>query len=751
MENTKAISILNYLEANAGKLYEKPENASIEMQAVLNIIRINAKKSVKEFVKIAKEIGKECDLKSDNIPSKWLNGGNTKVRDYLWKQLKHPQYMNSAISISLFAEIVDNEARFRISIELDDANSKKGDFEKFHQVLSKNIDEATDTLVYIHGGNHINASMEEIPLSTNEVKMGLESKKYKKIQLSRIFTREELNKYGSDNEIIEAMIKAVKALLPYYELTFNDVDLGEIDKSIDKNKINKIEGIGVGSKMNGENEYPKNLILYGPPGTGKTYYTVIYAVAIIENKDLNVIKNEAILNYSVVMERYKKYKKEGRVAFTTFHQSYGYEEFIEGIKPQLSLDEDEDSNNLDYKIEPGVFKKFCEKANQIKVQTDKFGINSNPNIWKVSLKSGGQNEIKDDCFVNNRIRIGWAEQDRVLTDESSFKTTKQKRTLLYFQDEMKVGDIVLSLYDSENIDGIGVISGDPIWLEDGGHYPRSRDVKWIATGIKENIVGMNYGTTLTQLTVYKLKSIDREAVKGLIVKYSHNSDIVIQENTGNYVFIIDEINRGNISKIFGELITLIESTKRLGEPEAITATLPYSNVEFGVPNNVYILGTMNTADRSIALMDTALRRRFDFVEMMPETDVLQGIMVGSINVATMLESINERILYLYDREHTIGHAYFVCLKKEPTLSKLSSIFRNSLIPLLQEYFYEDYSKIQLILGDNAKEDQYKFIRDESLKIKTVFKGTTDMDLPDKKYFIQENAFNLEQSYTQIYE
>ncbi len=267
----------------------------------------------------------------------------------------------------------------------------------------------------------------------------------------------------------------------------------------------------------------------------------------------------------------------------------------------------------------------------------------------------------------------------------------------------------------------------------------------------ECFVGMNYGTTLSQLTIYKLKNIDREAVKTLITKYSNNNEVVIKENTGNYVFIIDEINRGNISKIFGELITLIESTKRLGEPESITATLPYSNVEFGVPNNIYILGTMNTADRSIALMDTALRRRFEFVEMMPETDVLRGIKVGSVDVARMLDSINERILYLYDREHTIGHAYFVCLKKEPTLSKLSSIFRNSLIPLLQEYFYEDYSKIQLILGDNAKEDQFKFIRDETLKIKTVFKGTTDMDLPDKKYSIQDNAFNLEQSYTQIYE
>lgn len=751
MESMNAISILDYLEENAGKAYEKPENASAEKQIELNQIKATASKAVSGLSNIAKIIGNEHELKLMKNSSKWLNGSNTKIRDYLWMQLKNPDYMESAISLSIFAEMVDNKARFRFSIELDDAKSIKGDSQNFRNVLNKDINEATDDLVYVHGGNHINASLKNIVSSTDEVIAGLDSKKYKKIQLSRIFTRDELMKYGNDDEIMKAMLKAVKALLPYYELTFSEMKLEKNNNSEVVNKTNEIENAEDESKMINQNEYPKNLILYGPPGTGKTYYTVIYAVAIIENKDLEAVKNEASQNYSKVMERYKKYKKEGKVAFTTFHQSYGYEEFIEGIKPQLSLDEDEDSNSLDYKIEPGSFKEFCESAKQIKVQTDKFAINSNPNIWKVSLKSSGNNEIKDDCFQNNRIRIGWAELDRIITDETVFETKQQKRTLLYFQDEMKIGDIVLSLYDSEHIDGIGVIAGEPTWLEDGAHYPRSREVKWIATGIKENIVDMNYGTTLTQLTVYKLKNIDREAVKALIAKYSQNSDIIIQENNGNFVFIIDEINRGNISKIFGELITLIETTKRLGEPESVTATLPYSKVEFGVPNNVYILGTMNTADRSIALMDTALRRRFDFVEMMPDINVLQGIKVGSIGVASMLGVINERILYLYDREHTIGHAYFMCLKEEPTLNKLSSIFRNSLIPLLQEYFYEDYSKIQLILGDNAKEEQYKFIRDETLKIKTVFKGTTDMDLPDKKYFIQDDAFSLEQSYIQIYE
>lgn len=222
-----------------------------------------------------------------------------------------------------------------------------------------------------------------------------------------------------------------------------------------------------------------------------------------------------------------------------------------------------------------------------------------------------------------------------------------------------------------------------------------------------------------------------------------------------YFFIIDEINRGNISKIFGELITLIESTKRAGMPEAASAILPYSGDEFSVPSNVYILGTMNTADRSIALMDTALRRRFQFVEMMPDSDVLRKIhadKVEDLDVAAMLDKINERIEYLYDREHTIGHAFFTDLKDDATLEKLQSIFEKSVIPLLQEYFYEDYQKIQLVLGDNAKsDDSLKFIIDEKVIAKNIFKGNVEdvIDLPEKKYSINSKAFENINSYKEI--
>lgn len=157
--------------------------------------------------------------------------------------------------------------------------------------------------------------------------------------------------------------------------------------------------------------------------------------------------------------------------------------------------------------------------------------------------------------------------------------------------------------------------------------------------------------------------------------------IEIKENNHNYVFVIDEINRGNISKIFGELITLIETTKRIGEPEAMEVRLPYSQKLFGIPNNVYIIGTMNTADRSIATIDTVLCRRFNFKEMLPDMSVLEGIYVDDVSIKDIVSKMNKRISVLYDREHTIGHAYFLALKENPTVEILGRIFSNKIIPL----------------------------------------------------------------------
>ena len=250
------------------------------------------------------------------------------------------------------------------------------------------------------------------------------------------------------------------------------------------------------------------------------------------------------------------------------------------------------------------------------------------------------------------------------------------------------------------------------------------------------------------------QEIKYEIVDGIFKKFCDEARKAQDKENNEYVFIIDEINRGNISKIFGELITLIETTKRAGKKECISTKLPYSKEEFTVPDNVYIIGTMNTADRSIALMDTALRRRFYFEEMLPNYDLLKDIFVEDegvkVNIGAMLKAINERIEYLYDREHTIGHAVFLELKGNNNIDKLENIFKKSVIPLLQEYFYEDYDKIRLILGDNAKDEDEQFIFAESIKPKDVFEGDIgDIDIPEKKYIIKYENFRNIMAYKNI--
>lgn len=168
----------------------------------------------------------------------------------------------------------------------------------------------------------------------------------------------------------------------------------------------------------------------------------------------------------------------------------------------------------------------------------------------------------------------------------------------------------------------------------------------------------------------------------------------------NYALFIDEINRGNISKIFGELITLVELDKRIGAKNELRLTLPYSKQEFGVPANLSIIGTMNTADRSIALVDIALRHRFDFIEMMPLPELVSENVDG-VNARELLKTINRRIECLYDREHVIGHADFMGVAD---IDGLRSKFLKKVIPLLQEYFYGDWRKICLVLGCPADDD-----------------------------------------------
>ena len=500
-------------------------------------------------------------------------------------------------------------------------------------------------------------------------------------------------------------------------------------------------------------EFDKNIIFYGPPGTGKTYTTAKRAVEICKTES-----EKELTDYSEIMEKYNELKKKNRIEFITFHQSYGYEEFIEGIKP-IVLNEDDESedenennqesktnikieNDIKYDIVDGIFKKFCDNARKAIIETD----NNNDNndipleaiVWKVTVRG----EVREDCFNNSRVRIDWNFDDAGAVG---------------FVEEVKKGDIIITTDGSRTkINGIAVVIDDKGYILAGEERDTTtRNVKWLAKNIDENIKNINKEKMLHRRTVARVPNMKVEDIIKLAKEKNQEelSKIVIKENKDPYVFIIDEINRGNISKIFGELITLIEPTKRSGKKECISTKLPYSKEEFTIPDNVYIIGTMNTADRSIALMDTALRRRFKFEEMLPNYDLLKDIFVEDegvkVNIGAMLKVINERIEYLYDREHTIGHAVFLELKENNNIDKLENIFKKSVIPLLQEYFYEDYEKIRIVLGDNAKDEDEQFILAVSIP-KDIFEGDIgDIDIPEKKYIINYDNFKNIMAYKNI--
>ncbi len=461
---------------------------------------------------------------------------------------------------------------------------------------------------------------------------------------------------------------------PELVAALNEIDLSDISPYYDKGAENMKTNIN------------KNTILYGPPGTGKTYITARYAVAIIENKPLEALED---IPYEVIIRKYNEYKAQGRIEFTTFHQSYGYEEFIEGIKPVLS-----NSDDIQYKVESGLFKMFCEKVG---------GNRSFNEAWDSLIESAREN---DNRYIFTR-RTG-TKISAELRDEESFIVKWNGAT----QTQNVLGKAKINKqWENDDYTVRDSLSGGSRWLFDA-----------------------NQAVIDEMISRFELKC-----------KSKNNESL-----SSNYVFIIDEINRGNISKIFGELITLIEPTKRLGQEEAVKVKLPYSQKLFGVPDNVYIIGTMNTADRSIAAIDTALRRRFAFEEMMPDSTVLEGLHVGGVSIPNLLDLINERIEVLYDREHTIGHAYFTPLLKNNNREVLFDIFRNKIFPLLQEYFYEDYEKIRLVLGDNQKSDEaLQFINEETVDYGKLF-GSNIYDYDDKKvYAINEKAFENIEAYKEI--
>lgn len=446
-----------------------------------------------------------------------------------------------------------------------------------------------------------------------------------------------------------------KGWKPEYNSTINEVgknDLVEFEETIlqpafglnltDLQDSRTISPINKQTDKKGRNsiQIPLNQILYGPPGTGKTFNTINLALSIADPDFQKDSKSR-----EEVKKRFDQLIEEGQIVFTTFHQSMSYEDFIEGIKPING----ESEGSLSYEIQPGIFKQLCDSA-----------LTPNRQGFDAAYKK----------FQEDLAKLNNEDEKFALTTptgkEFSISLNSKGNFYLYTgQDKNRQGVLT-----KENLQK--QINGEDIWYQ--GYH----------SGVLKHLEE-KYGYSLNQ-----------------------------KETAKNYVIIIDEINRGNVSQVFGELITLIEDDKRIGKNEGISITLPYSKQKFGVPLNVYIIGTMNTADRSVEALDAALRRRFSFIEMPPNPELIRtegnlkeqnGMLEvtdhGEIDLVDLLETINQRIEKLLDNDHQIGHSFFLSVD---SISSLKHAFQNKIIPLLKEYFYGDFGKLGLVLGEGFFEN-----------------------------------------------
>jgi 5-methylcytosine-specific restriction protein B len=450
---------------------------------------------------------------------------------------------------------------------------------------------------------------------------------------------------------------------------------------------------------------PTNLILYGPPGTGKTYATAAAAI--------RLCGEPVPENHEELMTAYRRLSDARRIEFVTFHQSISYEDFIEGLRPTQTVEDG--TAGFELKPEQGVFRLIARRAETSTGPGDtpfsignrqvfkmSIGEVANPddaNLFEEAIAGGytllGFEDIdwSDERFADRNAIIE-AVRGHGLSDQREPNAMSGRVQMPFiFRNWVKSGDIVVVSKGNSLFRAIGEVTGEYQFVpREGGDYGHRRAVRWLwvdRTGVPVSEI---YARNFTQKSIYLLTIADLNVPA--LERY-----IASQQNTGAgtpepFVLIIDEINRANISKVFGELITLLEPDKRIGQPNALKVRLPYSGDMFGVPANLHIIGTMNTADRSIALLDTALRRRFEFRELMPDASLLGA--VDGIDLAMLLATLNERIEYLFDREHQIGHAYFMRCQSR---ANVDEVMRHKVIPLLAEYFYEDWAKVAAVLGD----------------------------------------------------
>ncbi len=469
---------------------------------------------------------------------------------------------------------------------------------------------------------------------------------------------------------------------PFDSFTINLINLKKVAKLLDKGFsgytsfrpfINQLI-----SDFTEVETAPLNQILYGPPGTGKTFNTINKAIEII-NPTFDFEQDRKIIR-----EEYNRLVEEGQIVFATFHQSMSYEDFIEGIKPDVNA-----AKNVIYDITPGVFKNISECAR---------------NNW-LDAKKGTIKELSfEEAFTN--LKDEWEENVEM---KFPLKTKGKDYTILDFTK----ASIHFKKFSGTTNHTMSIST--------------LRDLFYGLKEVKHEGVGVYYPSLITKLKSYQSEELRTKEEK-------------------SYVLIIDEINRGNVSAIFGELITLIENDKRLGNKEALSVVLPYSKEPFSVPNNLYLIGTMNTADRSVEALDTALRRRFSFEEMMPKPALVKtegqsgtvGGVIENIDLEKLLITINNRIEKLIDRDHKIGHSYFLVVD---SLEKLKNCFQNKIIPLLQEYFFGDYGKIGLVLGEGFFENNIEN-REEVFANFTINDYDAD-GLSDRQVFHLLNAIDME--------
>ncbi|HHI9651799.1 TPA: McrB family protein [Campylobacter jejuni] len=560
-------------------------------------------------------------------------------------------------------------------------------------------------------------------------KYGMDSQNY--IDKMKNLFSEYLNKKKLDKNTINKYIQVIENISKeFLKENLYSCDLFSFDQNI--NKLNKNEEFKL-KNSNGHNMYssalnyyraflidyyeqdifitervqseesnmkiiPLNQILYGPPGTGKTYHTIDKALEIL---------GENLESRDEKKAKFDEYVRKGQIVFTTFHQSYGYEEFVEGIKP--IIDNDENSQEVKYDVKDGIFKELCDKS-----------------LKNYILSMQNENEIDLDKLIfefANYINQDFLNKGNEFPLENKVSI---KKILLNFKDEYRSFSLGGSIKSPQSLT-IDIIKRDYL------NFKNKKILSFKDIKPKYDSQSDYHGNAIYYFMFYnKLKEFENIQNEKFKIK---------KEILKSYIIIIDEINRGNVSKIFGELITLIEPSKRIGEKEELKVTLPYSGEKFGVPKNVYIIGTMNTADRSITSLDTALRRRFEFIEMMPDVSKLSMDCEG-INLQELLKAINTRIEYLLDREKTIGHAFFIGVEN---LNDLKSIFQNKIIPLLQEYFYNDYALINAVLNKNG-------MLEISAENKDYLKNMTEFTESDKIVYKFSDSNNWSKdTFIKIYE